>query len=343
MNLTFRRQPAEEMKHVKKYIAALDQIFRSAPDKHEANYRSRAVLEEMSGDAEFLTDALAQHLRAPGSLNTKHYPVVGINVDLNAHYGLVVNCWIPLPGRESHISTKAIHHHGDMLLSTVNAFGPGYEHWTFTRPEAVDEAAELYEMRLIERAPHELHHVAFVDAYVAHCPFYPSATSVTYALWSSRFPTTWKDRVKRVPVVQKNSAALKKLAVRAGLARQLELKVVEYFDFYPTPEGFRGIRERTEFERGPNEDYLQSLFHIMQATGNERLAPIVAERLAADEEIENPSLVRRLLEDLRNGREIVGRLSPTHYNIERANFTRDEAERALFARTARQPHATVSA
>jgi hypothetical protein len=312
-------------------VGALEGVFRASHDKHEANRRSRAVLEEMSGDAAFLADALAAHLRAPGSLNQKHYPVVGFNVDLNPQFGLVVNCWIPLPDRKSDVSTKAIHHHGDMLLSTVNAFGPGYEHWTFTRPELIDGGRERYEMRLLERTPHPLNHVAFVDSYIPHLPFYPSETSITYALWTSRFPVTWKDRVKRIPVFQKNSAALRGLAVKAGLARKLELKVVEYFDFYPTADGFCGIRERTEFERGPNEDYLYSLFHVMQATGNDGLVTLVEERLASGEEIESPQLVRRLCADLRAGRTIEGRLSPTHYGVPRANFTREETERALAA------------
>jgi hypothetical protein len=319
------------MKRVEKYIGALDGIFKSAPDKHEANYRSRPVLEEMSGDAAFFAEALELHLRTPGALDTKHYPVVGLNIELNPYYGLVANCWIPLPDRQTDISTKSIHHHGNMLLSTVTAFGPGYEHWTFTRPEVLDEEAELYEMKLIESVPHPLHHVAFVDSYVAHLPFYPPETSITYALWSNKFPVTWKDHVKRLPVLQKNSEALRGLAVKAGLARKLDLKVVEYFDFYPTPEGFRGIRERNEFKRGPNEDYLYSLFHIIQATGNERLAPVVEELLESGETAENPQLVRRLLEDLRSGRSIEGRLSTMHYNIEGANFTREEAARALAA------------
>jgi hypothetical protein len=320
------------MQTIKKYVSALDAAFKGARDKHEANRRSRPVLEDMSGDAAFLAEALAQHVRTPGALDTKHYPVVGLNIELNPYYGLVANCWIPLPGRESDISTKSIHHHGNMLLSTVNAFGPGYEHWTFTRPEPVDEAAELYEMRLIERAPHPRHHVAFVDSYVAHLPFYPSETSITYALWSNKLPVTWRDHVKRLPVLQKNSAALRRLAVRAGLARQLDLKVVEYFDFYPTPEGFRGIRERTEFELGPNEDYLHSLFHIIQVTGNEGLAPVIEEQLGRGAAGENPELAVRLVEDLRRGRPIEGRLSPTHYGVERANFTRSAVEASLAAR-----------
>lgn len=332
---------ARNMERIKKYVGALDAVFRAARDKHEANRLSRPVLEEMSGDAALLSEVLERHVRTPGALSARHYPVLGLNVELNAHYGLVANCWIPLPGREADVSTKSIHHHGNMLLSTVTAFGPGYEHWTFTKPEPVGEGSELYEMRLIERAPHPLHHVAFVDSYVAHLPFYPPETSITYALWSNRFPVTWKDYVKRLPALQKNSAKLRGLAVRAGLARQLDLKVVEYFDFYPTPEGFRGIRERTEFELGPNEDHLYSLFHVIQATGNERLAGVVEEQLERHGAAENAPLARRLLEDVRRGRPVESRLSPTHYGVARANFTRGEVEASLAAQGLSRPAAAV--
>jgi hypothetical protein len=322
------------MERIRKYVDALDRIFRSTRDKHAANERSRAVLEEMSGDAAFLTEVLERHLRKPRVLDARHYPVVALEIEVNPAYTLVANCWIPLPGHESNVSTKSIHHHGDMLLSTVTSFGPGYEHWTFTKPELVDPDAELYEMRLLDRAPHPRNHVAFVDAWIAHLPFYPAGTSITYALWTSRFPVTWKDHVKRVPLLQKNSAALRSLAAKAGLAQQLELKVIEYFDFYPTADGFRGIRERTEFERGPNEDYLYSLFHIIQATGNEGLATLIEEQLRAARPPENHELVARLADDLRSGHPIEGRLSPTHYGIACANFTLDEVAGALAAQHA---------
>ncbi len=316
------------------YITALTDIFMKAANKHEANYQSRRVLQDMSGDASFLTAALERHLTTPRVLNAKHYPVVSFDVELNPYYGLVANCWIPLPDRATDISTKAIHHHGDMLLSTVTAFGPGYEHWTFTRPKEVDPASELYSMNIIERSPHPQNHVAFVDSYVAHLPFYPPSLTVTYALWSNRFNTTWKDHIKRFPLLQRNSAALKSLAGRVRLSRQLDLKVVEYFDFFPTAEGFRGIKERKEFERGPNTDYLPSLFHVIQETSNEHLWPLVQQHLDSGVYLENAQLIKQLLSDLRQGRPIEGRLSPTHYGIAYANFTKQNAEQALAAQLA---------
>ena len=318
------------MKH---YIESLKQIFATAPNKHEANYRSQAVLEDMSTDPEFFTSVLEKHLLTAGSLNTKHYPVVGIDIELNHLFGLVANCWIPLPDRATNVSTKAIHHHGDMLLSTVTAFGPGYEHWTFEKPVIVDPETESYSMTLIDHAPHPLHHVAFVDSYVAHLPFYPQGMTITFALWSSKFPSTWKDRVKRVPLVQKNSNLLKKVARSAGMTKQLDLKVVEYFDFYPTPEGFRGIKERKEFERGPNADYLPSLFQVIQETGNEQMVPLLKQQLESGQPLENPELLKDLIRKLESGQTIEGRLSSTHYGIERANFSRHDLEVALGAQS----------
>ena len=318
------------MKH---YIESLKQNFATAPNKHEANYRSQAVLEDMSRDPEFFTSVLERHLQTAGSLNTKHYPVVGIDIELNHLFGLVANCWIPLPDRATNVSTKAIHHHGDMLLSTVTAFGPGYEHWTFEKPVIVDPETESYSMTLIDHAPHPLHHVAFVDSYVAHLPFYPQRMTITFALWSSKFPSTWKDRLKRVPLVQKNSDLLKKVARSAGMTKQLDLKVVEYFDFYPTPEGFRGIKERKEFERGPNADYLPSLFQVIQETGNEKMVPLLKQQLESGQPLENPELLKDLIRKLESGQTIEGRLSSTHYGIERANFSRHDLEVALGAQS----------
>src|SRR5262245_49291756 len=191
-------------------------IFRSSPSKHEANARARPVLEQASRDPSFLAAVLEQYLATPGVLDKKNYPVVGINIALNPWFGLVANCWIPLPGRETHVSTKAIHHHGDMLLSTATIFGPGYEHWMFSTPKLVEEASGVYEMKLLEAAPHPLHHVSFVDAWIAHTPLYPASLSITLALWSSQHPATWRDRVKRFPLFKGREEQLRKLALRAG-------------------------------------------------------------------------------------------------------------------------------
>jgi hypothetical protein len=325
------------MSRRRKYIDELKNIFRTCSDKREANRKSSHVLADMSGDIAFFSEVLREHIVKEGSLNTLHYPVVGIDIELNEYFGLVANCWIPLPDRRTDVSTKSIHHHGDMLLSTVTAFGTGYEHWTFKTPSIVDKEKELYELKLLERAAHPLHHIAFVDSHIAHLPLYPPDLTITYALWSSRFPTTWKDKLKRIPFLQRNSSRLREMATKAGLAKQLELKVVEYFDFYPTKDGFRGIKERKEFERTNNEDYVASLFHIIQQTQNESLAPIVRTKLDSGETILNRTLVEQYLADLTSGRAIEGRLSPEHFGIDYANFSKQDILTALSMKKSGSP------
>lgn len=310
---------------------ALIEVFRASTDKHEANRRAAPILEQLTREPAFLTAVLANYLAAPGSLDRKNYPVVGMNVALNPYFGLVANCWIPLPGRETHISTKMIHHHGDMLLSTATLFGPGYEHWMFTMPKAIPGEPETFSMELLERAPHARHHVSFVDAWIAHTPVYPRSLSITLALWSSRFPVTWKDHVKRLSVFRGREDRLRKLALRFG-GKRLALKVVESFDYYPVDRGFRVMRERKEFALGPNEDHLASVFSILQETGNERLVSNVR-RLVGESRVGTAArpAVERFADMLDRGTPIEGRLSPGHYGVPNMNFTSDEIERSLRA------------
>jgi hypothetical protein len=88
------------------------------------------------------------------------------------------------------------------------------------------------------------------------------------------------------------------------------------------------MRERQEFPLGPNENYLKSLFHTIQATGNSRLAPLLRRCLqfasARTREVGN-----RLVDDLEHDRPIEAVLSPGHYNLPHANFTRAMIDHAL--------------
>lgn len=322
------------MKRLREAEAELVRIFKASATKHEANERARPLMEQLSRDPTFLAAILERYLETPGSLDKKNYPVVGMNVALNPYFGLVANCWIPLPGRETHIATKAIHHHGDMLLSTATIFGPGYEHWMFSMPKAVAEGSDTFRMDLLEAAPHALHHVAFVDAWIAHTPLYPKSLSITLALWSSQHPVTWRDRAKRIPFFKGRETELRNLAVKLGLKKKLDLKVVESFDFFPDKRGFQVMRERKEFELGPNEDHVCSVFNVVQETGNERLARTIRRAVDQGKVHSAGPTVERLLAKLEKGTPIEGKLSEGHYRLPYANFTRDDIKRALEAEKA---------
>ncbi len=317
------------MNRIDEAMHALLEVFESSKTKYEANERAAPVLEQLSRQPEFMTQLLERYLQTPGSLDKQNYPVVSIPVGLNPNFHLVAHCWIPLPGHQTHISTKAIHHHGDLLLSSVTVFGPGYEHWMFTLPEPIDAQRGLYRMTLLEAAAHPQHHVAFVDCWTAHTPMYPPSLSITLALWTNRHPTTWRDRVKRLPIFKGRENQLRTLAVKWGLKESLQLKVVDSFDFFPTADGFQVMREREEFSRGPVADHVASVFHVLQKTGNDQLADTIAQRLSNGLIHEGREAVEALLPKLRAGSPVEGQLSPGHFGLQYANFTRDAVRTAL--------------
>lgn len=309
-------------------VAALRAAFATQRDKYAAHERSRAILQDMAMAPGVLASVLERYLSSPDALSRRNYPVVAVPIDTNSHFELVANCWIPLPGGDTDLSTKAVHHHGEMILTTVTAFGPGYEHWLFTTPELVDPVDDVYAMHLLERAPHPLGHAGFVDANIPHVPFFPPSLSITFALWSTRNPVTWKDSVKRMPALHKHSTALRRASSLFGLAKMLDLKIIRYYDYFPSPKGFRGMKDRIEFGLGPNEDHLYSLFHVLQRTGNEALARVVRKRLDVAS-LANGNIVTQLLDQLERGRPIEGRLSAGHYDLPHANFRSEDLLHAL--------------
>ena len=158
------------MNRIDEALNELTRVFENSQAKYEANERAAPVLKQLAADPGFLRDLLQRYLETPGSLDKPNYPVVSIPVGFNPLFHLVAHCWLPLPGHETHISTKAIHHHGDLLLSSVTILGPGYEHWLFTLPEPIDASRVLYKMELLEAAAHPKDQVAFVDCWTAHTP-----------------------------------------------------------------------------------------------------------------------------------------------------------------------------
>ena len=328
------------MKIIDEAITELERVFRSSLDKLEAMAKTTPILQEISREPRFLTAALERYIRTPGALDRGNYPVVGIELALTPWFGLTANCWIPHPDRVTNLSTKAVHHHGPLLLNTVTIFGPGYEHWMFTTPEAIDEANQLYRMELIEAAPHPKHHVAFVGANIPHTPFFPPDLTVTLALFSNSKPTSLIDRMKRLPGVRGNEAKLRSAALKLGLLKALDLKVPDFYDFYPAIDGFRVMPQRDEFQRGPNADHIASLFYTIQGTGNEALAPVIREQLEKGMIGAGRATVEKLLPDLENGRPIEGRLSDFHYATPHANFTRQDIEQALLAVASKETHAS---
>jgi hypothetical protein len=329
MAVTYKDFPA-----LRKNVDEILAIFKANPDKHAAHKAATPILEAMTHDPQVLADILELNFSQPGFFARTNYPVPNLGIDSNPYFDMHVNCWVPLPDKNTNMSTKALHHHGPMLLSTATAFGPGYEHWMLSFPERIDEHSDLYGMQLIDRSHHYRHHVAFVDKYIVHVPMYIPSLTMTYALWTNSKPTTWRDRLKRVKFFQRNQAKLRKLLTQMGLAKALDIKPLENLDFYPADGGFKQLRfrDQVEFKRGPTSDYLQSIFYVIQQTSGDRYADRIEQIVKAEPKLAaaDREIALSLIAKLRSGEEIEPKMTAElHYGFEYANFTAEQIEHAL--------------
>ncbi|HEU5118069.1 MAG TPA: hypothetical protein VFT74_15710, partial [Isosphaeraceae bacterium] len=207
-------------------------------------------------------------------------------------------------------------------------FGPGYEHWVFSRPEIIDADSDLYSMELLERGNHPTHHVAFVDCYNPHLLLYPESLSITFALWSRNSMTMRREMVRPIPEPRSNPDLPGEMANRPSLAKAPGDKPVEHSEFYPTKAGFMALNERHKW-RGSNADYLYTLLHVLQKTGNEELVDELSRHLNAGSLLENPQILEQLLKDLRAGRPIESRF---HFELPYPIFAVRDIERSLSRR-----------
>src|SRR5262245_8657754 len=101
------------------YVRAIERIFRRVRDKHQAQEQARAVLLDMAADGRVLPAVLKQHVSNSARLNLGNFPSLGFEIALNPYFGLVANSFFPLPDGQTDLTANSVHHHGDMLLSTV--------------------------------------------------------------------------------------------------------------------------------------------------------------------------------------------------------------------------------
>ncbi len=301
---------------------------RDRADKRAAHRRSAVVLQQAARDSRFLTDAMRTFVLKPASLTRRAFPIITMDLEDNPYFSLIANCWIPSPTGDTNLSTTAVHHHGDMLLSTCTAFGGGYEHFLFKKPRLRDRDGELFDIELIEQSRHPLHHLLFIDAWHAHCPFYPGELSVTLGLWSHQFATRWQDYAKRLGFVARHRNMLGRLVRRLRMNKLLDVRSVDYYDYHPTSEGFKGMRARIQIPHGTTADYLNNLLYVLQGTANDDLVEVVLQRLEGTPEGALPE-VRTACTAIRRGERLRGRIAMNQINIPHMHFTREQLLESL--------------
>lgn len=225
----------------------LERIFAN-PDFRRAHREAVPVLQEL-GSEYGLLPALVRGYVLSGNFaeETRINPVVAIPMLESTHFHLVANIWIPRADGRTDISHQSIHHHGNLLLTSLAAFGPGYESFVFRRePDGT--------MKLTQEYVNTQGKTEFIDAGVPHLVFYPSAVSVTYALWSKDRPYSLS-RFRAAPEPLKRLARriLGKLSSSAGFNQAADL------DFTVAEGKIVKLPERVMYPRGGRDSLLSAL------------------------------------------------------------------------------------
>lgn len=234
-------------------------------DRYAAHKEASSHLIALAKDPEFLFSIVKKNLSNPEYLKrVRHYPTLSMDIFQNEHFQLVANIWLPLPDKNTDLSFQSIHHHGNLLLSTVSAFGPGYDSIVFKPNFSIDPATEVTNMGIEKIYHNDLHRLEFVDHYTPHVVFYPTTPSVTYALWSTD-KVSLKEKYKNNELIQMIKKPLKFFLEATGLNKKVGVNTVSYFDFYINENKVIALKNRLWYEVSTNENFIQNVFHFIQA------------------------------------------------------------------------------
>lgn len=304
------------------FIDQLKKIF-AAGDRSGAHKAAAPVLHAMAADRSVLHEILKRHLEQPEFFKrTRHHPIIGFPVEENPDFSLLASCFPPLPDRATDVSHQTIHHHGDLLLTSAAAFGPGYESILFKTGWQIDQGSGLTRMDIDKRYTHHLHNVEFIGPYVPHLVFFPPGLSITYALWSHRQKHAF-DSVRRSKVLQQFKGPVTALVKKLGLTRSLGINAIEYFDFYVEDSKVYALKERIfGYGGGTNENFLQNVFYVLQEVGfnDEVFLKQLRTRLQASGEERAVFWLDRLLQK----QKLSDAFEPSHLNIDKVNLRKQD-------------------
>ncbi len=303
------------------YIAELRSLF-SRPDLYEAHDECVPLMDAMARDGTFFSGVIRQCLSDPDYLDRiRHYPTLAFPIEENEDFTLVANVFLPLPDGDRDLSFQSIHHHGQLLLTTISAFGAGYESAIFKPGYSIDTETGLTDMEMDRFYQNELYNVAFVDKLTPHVVFYPEAASITFALWS-REKHEALDKMKKMKVLQSVKGPLKRIIKMAGLNAAVGLNQDAYNDFYPKEGKIWGLKDRLGYVDGTNRNWLQNVFSVVQQYGFDDMDFL--RWLKADCETRGQSAPGPWIDQLLAEETIDLEFEPSHLNVDKVNLSKRE-------------------
>ena len=303
------------------HIGELLSIF-SQRDLYKAHEDCVPTMSAMAEDSAFFCDVIRQCLSDPDYLErVRHYPTLAFPIEENEDFTLVANVFLPLPDGNRDLSFQSIHHHGTLLLTTISAFGAGYESIIFRPGYSIDQETGLTDMEIDRLYQNDLHNVAFVDKLTPHVVFYPESASITFALWSNEKHDAL-DRMKKMKVLQSVKKPLKRIIRMAGLNAAVGINEVDFNDFYPEDGKIWGMEERLGYPEGSNDNWLQNVFSVVQQYEFDDMN--FMSRLKADCEARGQTGPIPWIEGFLAGETIDLLFEPSHLNVDKVNLSKSE-------------------
>ena len=200
-------------------IHTIEGIFKNIPNRYEAHKVSENVLIKMVKHKIILEEIIKRNLTDEEFIKQRGmFLSLELKIFNRGDFGMVANCFIPLPDSETSRSLYAIHHHQDVLLTTIGAYGSGYDSITFNKNFKVNAYTNKAQMTIKNAFKHKKEHISFVDSWSPHIVLFSNDLCITYALWSTdkrnpkrqikRFGTLESSSKKKVKIVDalKNKA-----------------------------------------------------------------------------------------------------------------------------------------
>lgn len=306
------------MADLKHYIKSINEVFKKESDRYKAHALCKPLLIEMAENKSIFFEIIKKNLERPEFLQQKRInPVIAFDIETNETVSFVAHCWMPLPNKRNDITHQSIHHHGKLLLTSVGAFGSGYESIIFKKNYTIDKKTGITNILVDKQYTNPYLNIEFIDINTPHVVFYPSEFSITYALWTNVEGAT-SETIKKIGFIKRYKKQLRKIIDFWGVAKLLGLNTNEYLDFYPDKNKIIALKNRVMYPVGSNKSFLNGFFSLLQLVKYDDIKSL--ETAVNKNQKDNKLVVKNLFEKFNSNTNIEDEFEKQHLNIKYINF-----------------------
>jgi hypothetical protein len=250
------------------YIEQICDIFEKTENRYDVHTQCQPILSAMAKDRAVLYEIIKQNLVNPAFLSrTRHYSTLSMAVYEHSDFSMVINIFPPLPNRNTDITFQSIHHHGNLLLSTVSFFGPGYSSIVYKKGFEINKDTHETNLEIEKIYENHLYQLEFCDSHQPHVVFYPTDFSSTLVIWSDD-KRNLKNTFKKFGFLKKIKPLILKVLKMLRLSAAVGINKIEYFDFYRENGVYYGLKDRLAYDdAGSNYNFLENIFCFLQKFG----------------------------------------------------------------------------